>query len=163
MYRAYDVAGVRHDAPEPVPYLQVMTQVRDTGDTPGRRFANLIRQARLKKGWTQEELGEQSQVGRQTIIRYESGRAVNPDPEQVRAVCLALGVDPREAPIALGFFSRAEMGLPPRRTSEDKSIDEVIDILQNPEVPDAEKMAWIQYLRYLRDQHKGQQKTNRAV
>lgn len=152
MYRTYDVAGVRHDAVPPVPYLQAMTQVRDTDDTPGRRFATLIRTARHAKSWTQEELGERSGVGRQTVIRWESGRAVNPDPEQVRAVCLALEIDPREAPIALGYFTRAEMGLPPRRTSQDKSIDEVIEILQDPSVPDEEKSSWISYLRYLREQ-----------
>jgi transcriptional regulator with XRE-family HTH domain len=152
VYRTRDVTGMRHDASDAIPYLQGMTQVRDTDDTPGRRFATLIRTARLKKGWTQEELGERSGAGRQTIIRYESGRAVNPDPEQVRAVCLALEIDPREAPIALGYFTRAEMGLQPRRTNRDKSIDEVIEILEDPDVPDAKKIEWIEYLRYLKAQ-----------
>lgn len=158
MYQGDDVIGTRHDAAALASYGRAMTQVRDIGDTPGRRFAALIKNARRAKGWTQETLAEQSDVDRQTIIRYESGRAVNPDPEQVRRVCLALDLDPREAPIALGYFTREEMGLPARPSTQDASIDEVIEILKDPEIPSSKKAEWVDYLRYLRDQRSGQSK-----
>jgi transcriptional regulator with XRE-family HTH domain len=149
MQRADDVTGMRLDTPLTIFYRHDMTQGRDTA---GRRFAALIKSARLAKKLTQEQLGLRVGADRQTILRYESGNAVNPDPKQVRAVCLALGIDPREPCIALGYFTRAEMELPAPRTTEDASIDEVIEILRDPEVPADQKAAWVNYLRYLREQ-----------
>jgi len=129
-------------------YYRPMTHARDTGgvDTPGRRFAVLISDARSRAGMTQEQLVDVSGVTRQTIIRYESGRAVNPKPLDVRAVCLALGLHPREAAIALGYCTREEMGA---ATPSDPTTDEVTTILQDTRIPDTDRQSWIQYLRYL--------------
>lgn len=83
-------------------------------DTPGREFARLIKEARTAASMTQEQLAVASGVSRQTIIRYESGNAIQPRPEELRAICRALDIDPREAVIASGYVTRAEAGLPPR-------------------------------------------------
>lgn len=38
------------------------------------QIARRVRQARLKKGWTQEQLAEALDVASETVSRYESGR-----------------------------------------------------------------------------------------
>lgn len=61
----------------------------------------------------------------------------------------ALGIDLREAAVALGYLTRDEVGLgpePPRVF--DATVEEVIEILQDPNVSDTEKFEWVQYLRY---------------
>lgn len=128
----------------------VMTQADADDDTPGRRFGNLIREGRRRKGWTQEEVEEHSGVSRQTVIGWESGRAVNPKPTQVRAVCLALEIDPREAPVALGFFSREELGLPARHAVSDKTISEIVEQLDAPDLGDDEREELLDYIRWYR-------------
>lgn len=102
-------------------------RMSDFEGSPGSRFATLIKDARRRRGWTQERLAEESRVGRTTIIRWESGGTVNPVPEQVRAVCKALGIDPREVPIALGLVTREEFELPPPEQVEPRP--EMLDAL----------------------------------
>src|SRR5262249_38297445 len=95
----YVSSSIHDDEPTP-PYGVNMP---DIPDGPGKALATLIRDARQAKGWRQEDLEIISGVSRQTIIQYESGRAVAPEPAKIRAVLLALDVDPREAPVALGY------------------------------------------------------------
>ncbi|MDM4721117.1 helix-turn-helix domain-containing protein [Micromonospora sp. WMMA1363] len=118
-------------------------------DQRGRDFAQLIRGGRAAKGWTQEDVIEEAGLSRSTYLRWEAGRVERPDPEQVRAVCRVLGIDPREAAVALGYLTREEMGLgpePPRIL--DATVEEVIEILQDPNVTEIEKREWVQYLRF---------------
>lgn len=122
-------------------------------DNPrGEAFASLIREARRQRGWTQDKLVEVSGVSRSTILRWEAGDASRPDPDQVRAACRALGVDPRRAAVALGYLSPEEADPPgePRKLTPEE--EEVVSILQDPGVPSAKKAEWVDYLRFLRDQ-----------
>ncbi len=117
------------------------------GDERGGRFAALIRTARKQAGMSQDDLAEQSGVSRSTMVRWEGGRAERPDPDQVRVVCRILGIDPREAAIALGFLTREEAYGEPKLNPK---VEEVIQLLQDPAVSEEEKHQWIEYLRYLR-------------
>jgi transcriptional regulator with XRE-family HTH domain len=131
-----------------------MADAEDADDatvlSSGERFAQLIRTARQDAGLSQEELAHQVGLSRVTLVRWESGDTTRPEPAQVRAVCLLLDIDPREAAIALGYITREEA-----YSSEPKLlppfIEEVIELLGNPAVSDAEKERWVDYLRYLID------------
>lgn len=46
---------------------------------------------RIKKGWSQSELARKAKTTRQTINDYESHRRVEPDPEILGRISLALG------------------------------------------------------------------------
>jgi transcriptional regulator with XRE-family HTH domain len=117
-------------------------------DERGERFANLIRTARKKVGVSQDDLAQHVGISRSQLIRWEAGRAERPDPLLVRALCLSLGIDPREAAIALGYLTREEAYGEPQVPA---GVEEVIELLQDPNVPEEEKAAWIRYLKYLRD------------
>lgn len=80
-------------------------------ERPGVPLAKLIKDARGIKGWTQERLAIEASVTRQTISRYEGGHT-NPMAKEARSICRALDIDPREIPIALGYVTRDELGLP---------------------------------------------------
>ncbi len=119
----------------------------------GRQFANLIRDTRLAKGMTQDELVAESGVSKSTIVRWEGGRAERPDPDQVRAMCIVLGIDPRQAAVALGYLTPEDLGPPDSAARQlDPAILEVIEALEDPRVPSAQKEQWVLYLRYLREQ-----------
>ena len=120
-------------------------------------FANLIRGAREAKGWSQEQLelatrgiaGEHVSVS--TISRWERGQAGRPEPEHVRKVCKALGIDPRRAAVALGYLTQEEVE--PRRGAElPADIEEVLTILEDPKLPQDDRNKWIDYLKYLHRQ-----------
>lgn len=114
----------------------------------GEQFAQFIRDARSRAGIPQDTLAERAGVNRTTIIRWESGAAERPDPEQVRRVCAVLGVDPRWAAVALGYLTDEEVrGTGHAPLSLD--IEEVLTILQDPAVPPESKNEWVQYLKYL--------------
>lgn len=136
------VARTRHDAVSPTPYDPAMTQPRDTADSGGERLARLLRNAREDRGWTQDQLVEAARdvmrqqgidaptLGRQTIVRYESGRAARPAPQELRAVCIALGVDPREAAIALGYLTREDVDQPPSDAALEAQIRDYMDYMR---------------------------------
>lgn len=52
-----------------------------------------IREARLKKGWTQKQLGDKCNMADSAIRRYESDRG-NPTIETLKRIATALEVDP---------------------------------------------------------------------
>lgn len=126
-------------------YRDVMANEADRG----RAFADLIRNARKDKGWTQDVLVAESGVTKSTLVRWESGRAERPDPDQVKTLCRTLGLDPRLAAIALGYLDESDLNAPPPRRI-DPAILEVIEALEDPTVPTAKKEEWVEYLRYLR-------------
>ena len=53
-----------------------------------------LREQRLKRAFSQEELAERSKVSRTTIIKLESGRSAWPS--TVRKLAQALGVKPAD-------------------------------------------------------------------
>lgn len=119
------------------------------GDTGPGEFGTTIRSAREAKGWTQDDLAKESGTSRPTINRYEQGKTQTPEPDKARAIFKALDLDPRRIPVLLGYVTAREMGLPaelPRVLSA--PIEEVVRILQNPDVPDAVKREWVEYLRF---------------
>lgn len=119
-------------------------------DTPGIAFATLIRDARRRAGMTQEQLVYESGVSRATIKRWEGGDVGFPRPDQVRSVCHVLGIDPREAAIALGYITREEAGLPPIPPPPQYTPTEaeILEILRDPRVPHELKLEWRDYLRW---------------
>lgn len=116
----------------------------------GERFAALITKKRRLRNMSQDELCDQSGVSRSTVSRWERGLAERPDPDQVRAVCAALEIDPIDATVALGFLTSREVlqlrsdGLPARAL-------EVVALLEDPDLTDAERNGWVDYLRYMRN------------
>lgn len=125
-------------------------------DNPrGEAFANLIREGRRAKGWTQDRLVEASGVSRSTVLRWEAGDASRPDPDQVRAVCLALGIDPRRAAVALGYLTADEVAaMDSRGHPLSQEEEEILAILRDPSVPSAEKGPLVEYLRFLGGQRR---------
>lgn len=74
-----------------------------------------IRRERLRRGWTQERLGEAADVAPRYVQRIETGR-INPSAVVLAAIAEALGVSPGKLfrPAKLG--ERPE-GRPPRSRS----------------------------------------------
>lgn len=149
MSETRDVSNPIQTAAARTAYLQ---RVPASPSPRGDAFGALIRESRQRKGWTQDRLVEESGVSRATITRWEAGDARRPDPEQVRAVCAALGIDPRLAAVALGYLTKEDIAPSGPRARLDPSIEEVIAILQDPNVPDATKADWVAYLKFLSDQ-----------
>lgn len=58
-----------------------------------RSVAANVRAARLRRGWTQEQLGEAADVAPRYVQRIETGR-INPSVAVVAAIADALGVNP---------------------------------------------------------------------
>ena len=83
------------------------------------RFADLIRETRQRRGWTQQELADRAGVGRKTIVRWEAGETT-PDPWQVRAVASALGIATEEAFQALGWLEPSPKPPPQPATYEER-------------------------------------------
>lgn len=130
----------------------------------GEAFSALIREGRRNLGITQDVLVERSGVSRSTILRWESGDASRPEPEQVRAVCRALGIDPRRAAVALGYLEPEDLNPPNEpRAPLDANLEEVVTLLQDPGIPTAQKEAWVDYLRYLRESGGGEPPRQRRV
>jgi len=117
----------------------------------GAAFGALIRDAFTRSGWTQERLVEETGISRSTLSRWMRGHAERPDAEQVRAACLALGIDPRRAAIALGFLTDDDLtgtsGLGITYTTE---VAEALEILADPALPSSKREEALSYLRWVR-------------
>ena len=57
----------------------------------GKKFSVALQQARLKKGWKQQQLAQQLNVRQTVINQYESGKAV-PNPQLIAKMNRILGV-----------------------------------------------------------------------
>ncbi len=108
-------------------------------------FGELIATARRARNWSQEDLERESGVSRGSISRWERGIADRPEPENVRAVCRALGIDPRRAAVALGYLTADEVD--PSRL--DPEVEEILQLL--PRMTPADRQTAVDYLRFLRD------------
>lgn len=138
------VSALAPDMRPDLHYRDVMA----TDQSGAIRLGQLIKQARLARDWTQQDLHEESGVSVETIKRYENGKTKYPDAELVRRIVLTLNINPLEIPVALGFVSREEMGLPaePARTIS-AATERLIDALEDPDVTDAEKFAILELLQ----------------
>lgn len=81
----------------------------DTEATPGRAFAALIRDARLRLDLTQQQLAVRAGVSLSSVARWEGGDATAPMPAQIAAVCDVLGLRRTDALIALGYLTDADL------------------------------------------------------
>ena len=57
-------------------------------------FKDILKQERLKKGYTQEELGKRVGLKKSAIHKYENGLVVNPGRSLIFKFAQALGVSP---------------------------------------------------------------------
>jgi transcriptional regulator with XRE-family HTH domain len=83
-----------------------------------RSIAANIRAARLRRGWTQEQLGEAADVAPRYVQRIETGR-INPSAVVVAALAEALGVDPGRLFRVAKIAERRE-GRPPNRRNRNR-------------------------------------------
>jgi len=97
----------------PVPEERRARPARTIQVHPPRRFgspfADLIRKSRHEAGLTQDMVVALSGVAKSTLVRWEGGRAERPEPEHVRALCVALEISPVKAAIALGFLTAEDV------------------------------------------------------
>jgi transcriptional regulator with XRE-family HTH domain len=142
-----NVAGIPLQRTRAKPYG---LSVANAPNTRGEQFARLIRDGRARTGLSQDLLADQAGLNRSTIIRWESGDASRPDPDQVRSVCKILGIDPQQAAMALGYLRPEDLPPPGAGRPLDERILRVIEALEDPQVPESEKQEWVKYLMYLR-------------
>ena len=77
-----------------------------------RSIAANVRRLRLRRGWTQEQLGEAAEVAPRYVQRIETG-GINPSAAVVAAIADALEVDPGHLFRPAKIGERHE-GRPPR-------------------------------------------------
>lgn len=65
--------------------------------TPGQ----ILKQARLKKGWTQDELAKKAGMGANTYPKIERDVS-KPAPESIKKLIKVLDIDPSKVPYLLG-------------------------------------------------------------
>lgn len=112
------------------------------------RLAQIIKAAREDLDWSQDGLAKESGVSRPTIQRYENAKSRNPDPEHLLQIFKALKLDRREIPVILGIVTREEMGMPPEPVRIlSRATQQIIDLLEDPAVSNAEKLAIVELLR----------------
>jgi transcriptional regulator with XRE-family HTH domain len=117
-------------------------------DDSALTFGQLIARARNHKGWTQDDLARNSGISRPTISRWERDAMTGTaEPETVRALCVALDIDPRQAAVSLGYLTVEE--IQPTKPLP-AQMQKVLEVLQDPRISDATKKEWIDYLMYLR-------------
>lgn len=121
--------------------------------TAAEAFAALIRDARRRRGMTQEDLHAASGVSRATLSRWERSLAESPDAEHVRAVCAILGIDPRQAALTLGYLGPEDVE-PAANPAVDPLVQEALEILTDVTVPREEKERWIDYLKFIQQKHR---------
>lgn len=121
-------------------------------------FGEFVRQARQVKRISQQELADQAGVSLATISRWERGQLNDPpNAEHVRSVCRILGLDPRRAAVILGYLAEDEIG--DNRSHLPSDVEDILDMLQDPAIDDAERKALRSYLKVRLDLLRGQRKT----
>jgi transcriptional regulator with XRE-family HTH domain len=148
MYQPRDVPDVGVAGELTGPYGHPVARVNPRGEA----FGALLRTSRQKAKLTQDEVVERSGISRSTYLRWEAGDAIRTDPDKVRAVCHVLGIDHRQALVALGYLDPADVTPAEAGRPLHPDLEEIIDILQDPRVPSVAKEALVGYLRQLRHQ-----------
>lgn len=134
------------------PYSDGVAQAGQDPPAAGDTFAMWLRGARIDAGWAKiaatEALAElKPPILERTYFRWESGDIASPNPAQVRRACLRLGLDPREAAVALGIVSRQELELPPAPPPMPREVRNILYLLRAPEVPDPAKKQLLHHLQ----------------
>jgi transcriptional regulator with XRE-family HTH domain len=82
----------------------------DTNQPPDdHAFAAMIREARTRRKLTQSALAQRAGVSLRCITRWEAGEATWPQPDQLGAVCAALGLSRPRALVALGYLADTDL------------------------------------------------------
>jgi len=81
---------------QPPPEVKRAKKVEDESEdfrhaSIGRNFTVALQQARVKKGWKQEQLAQALNINKNIINQYESGKAI-PDPSLISKMNRILGV-----------------------------------------------------------------------
>lgn len=145
MSRWVYVASSGHNEAAEDRYVVGMHDTTD-GAPESRQLATLLRNRRLLMRLTQEDVADLAGISRQTYNKYESGRTPNPKPRELRAVCRALQLDPREIVVALGFVTRSELELPPAVAPLDSALVEPASLLADEKIPEPAKARLREYL-----------------
>ncbi|MFY1673671.1 helix-turn-helix domain-containing protein [Plantactinospora sp. WMMB334] len=106
-----------------------------------RAVAASIRNARVRKGWTQRLLADRTGLPVARIDEIESSFGSYAEPDEVRPLYDALGI-PRLQLVAAGYGD--DLGLTP-------TVDEIMRMLRARDIPDEAKQAFVDYLRHLRE------------
>ena len=117
--------------------------VRNEPGSKGMAFAALLRTARTERGLKQGDVIANTSVSRSTYLRWEAGDAQLPNIDQVRDVCLYLGIKTPAAAVALGLCTEEELGLP--APADEPQFDpvavEIGKILSDPSTSPAARAA----------------------
>lgn len=65
-------------------------------------YGNLIRQARVRKGWSQKQLAERLKTSESTVSHFENEQNAPTVPDAVNALVLALNLSPEELLMGMG-------------------------------------------------------------
>ncbi|WP_433460758.1 helix-turn-helix domain-containing protein [Micromonospora sp. CA-248212] len=113
-----------------------------------KRLATLIKDGRAAAGWRQEDLADATGIGLRTLKRYENAQSDKPDREHLIAIFQVLNLDRRELAAILGILSRDELALPPEPARIISArTQELLDLIENPDLPDHEREAYTEMLR----------------
>lgn len=74
-------------------------------------IGTIIRDARIKKGYTQEQLGEIMGVQKSAIAKWENGRVVNIKREKLKKLAEVLSIPPYELVAPDSIISNSEQNL----------------------------------------------------
>lgn len=74
-------------------------------------IGQIIRDARIKKGYTQEQLGEIMGVQKSAIAKWENGRVVNIKRENLKKLAEVLSIPPYELVSPNSIVSNSEQNL----------------------------------------------------
>lgn len=110
------------------------------------RFAQEIREARARRGWTQAELADSADVSVPTINRYENSKTV-PRPDIARKLFIALGLDVRQLPVLLGYVTEQEMGT--AAPAVGPLTRAAATVLDNDRIPPGVRGEWVAMLQFL--------------
>lgn len=136
------------------PYLDPVSNPR------GERFATWLDNAIRRSGLTHEAIEQLSGVSRSTLARWKRGDANTPDPDNLHAVCQVLSVDPDEALAILGYLRDKPTAETPEAPP---TIQQAIDALRDPLIPDAEKEEWADLLIYMHQRARKSKPGNRRA
>jgi transcriptional regulator with XRE-family HTH domain len=122
----------------------------------GKRFGALLKKHREAlsrregRDIRQEDVAERAGISESTYGRWERGDVINPKPEEVRSVCRVLRLPPIKAAIALGYVDTDEQHEPEPPRTFTPTLEEIIEMFEDDDIPDDTKLMGVEYLRYLR-------------
>ena len=134
--------------PEPNPRSP---KTRAAAKTTLGRFGDLLRQARQRRGVSQRALARASRVNPAIVSRLESGDRGPSGPDQVRALAVALTLEPTEADALLasaGFWPQSLLDLGPA----DETLLAMAHVLTSPRLTHPDRARFRAVVGLLADQ-----------